>query len=100
MKIIVARYEGDIQGKDVISSLLTNTLVGINRGRRELDVGEGLQIVNLTSVYKTGLAKGDLVDVDDLYQGEVWKGIITGINHVADGQKIVTQLTIKRKQLG
>ena len=99
MKIIVARYEGDIQGLDVIDPLLTNILIGINRGRRELDIGEGLQIVNLKAVYQTGLSKGDLIDVDDIYQGKVWKGIITGISHVADGQKIVTQLAIKRKQI-
>ena len=97
MRIIVIRGKGDFQADDIVDPLISDIRAALSRGQKELDEGEGLQKITISTLFRANVAKGDLIEYDDLLQGQIWRGIITAISHVADGGRLLSQLTIKRR---
>lgn len=95
--IIVLRGAGDKRGPDIVEPLISEPVVAVERGRNELDLHSVLQQpIQMTTVFRTGVELGQLVEVVDAMQGEVWRGKITGISHRISGGAVQTTLDILR----
>jgi hypothetical protein len=95
--IIVLRGAGDKRGPDIIEPLIAEPIVAVERGRNELDTHSVLQQpIQMTTTFRTGVELGQLVEVIDALQGEVWRGKITGISHRISGGEVQTTLDILR----
>lgn len=95
-ELFVQRGLGDNRGPDITNIILVTLQAKLDRGANELDTNSGLDEVELIIKYRTGIAKGDLIEVHDILQGSVWFGKITGIRHVASGGVIETELSVVR----
>lgn len=101
MEVIVTRHPGNKDGPDLIEALLATVPVALSRGRREMDENAHAKAdVTLTTLYRSGVRLGQLIEVNDALQGETWYGKITGINHRIGpsdaGLVVLTTLTIRR----
>jgi len=96
MNITVKRHAADRPAPDIVEPLLTDIRAALERGRAELDSGEPLQVVRITSLYVAGLAPGDLVEVRDMYQGGPWRGKVTSVSHTAAEGTLLTELELVR----
>ena len=94
--IMVIRGAGDISGGDVASPLLCTTEAAVSRGRQEIEAHAKVTSVSLKTIFKPGVRKGDIVQVDDPLQGPTWLGVIVGISHAVDGVETMTTLDIER----
>lgn len=95
--VIVRRGDGLHPGDDIVDPLIKTLPVALARGRNELDEqASGLQEVQISCVYRTGLRLGMLVEVHEQLFGTIWYGKITGLTHQWDGQGGSTQMTLKR----
>lgn len=94
--VIVQRGAGNRPGQDIFEPLLSSVPAAVARGRSEIDVHSDLQTVSLSIVYRSGLEKGQLVEVHDDFTGEVWRGKIVGVQHTVVEDEISTELTILR----
>ncbi|MDH5757698.1 MAG: hypothetical protein OEZ55_13655 [Nitrospinota bacterium] len=96
MNITVKRHRADRPAPDIVEPLLTDIRAAIERGRAELDSGEELQVVRITSLYVAGIKPGDLVEVADMYQGGPYRGKVTSVAHAAADGKLLTELELAR----
>lgn len=98
--LVVIRGGGDKQGPDIVDHLITTVPVALARGRVEVEEqGSNLQAVTMETVYRSGVALGQLIEVIDSFQGEVWYGKLVGLRHVASGGQLLSQLTVRRPKL-
>jgi len=95
--LIVVRGAGDRDGGEIFDPLLSATEVAIARGTQEINASTPVNTVTLQTVFRTGVRRGQLVEVLDAMQGETWRGIIMGINHVVEGPSAYTELEIERE---
>lgn len=95
--IVVLRYLGDKKGQEVVDTLLFGTEAKLARGRAELDQNAlPQQPVTMTIVYRPGLRLGQLVEVLDSTQGQVWRGKITKISHHITETNHTTDIEVQR----
>jgi len=94
--IIVVRMPGDKQGQDIVDPILSNTNVAVLRGIAEIQDNEPVDVVTLSTNYRSGVRKGDIAEVIDELQGEVWRGKIVGISHNTALADIWTDLDIEK----
>lgn len=95
--IFVIRGAGDKRGDDIVDPLIGSVPVAVVRGRNELDErAEGMQTVEVETVYRTGVRLGQAARFFDLQTGEIWTGKIAGITHSKSGVEISTTLQVKR----
>lgn len=95
--ITVVRGAGDRRGADIMDALITSTAPALTRGRNELDGRCGLQEVDLTIHFRVGLCDGQLIEVSDSLMGDVWRGIISSVEHRFDGRQALTLLRVERQ---
>lgn len=91
--------EGELglnEAPPIVDPYLSDTVAAVQRGRNFLDSEDGVETVDLDVVYRPGFAKGQLVEVHDALQGEVWRGKIAGISYTID-TVILVSLRIVRK---
>lgn len=96
INIIVQRGFGDKQGPDISDPLLTDTIVAISRGTKEIDQATSIYAETLRTTFRKGVALGQLVEVHDALQGVSWRGKIVSISHVRKGVTLWTDLDIER----
>lgn len=94
--IVVARLPGDKKGPDIIDPILSNNTVALLRGTAEIQDNEPLDIITLSTNYRTDVKKGQIVEILDELQGEVWHGKIVGITHSSALADVWTDLDIER----
>lgn len=94
--IVVIRIPGDKKGPDIVDAILSNTTVALLRGTAEIQDNEPIDIVSLSTNYRTGANKGQIVEVIDELQGEVWRGKVVGISHTTHLADIWTDLDIEK----
>lgn len=95
--ITVIRGAGDRRGADITDALITSTAVALARGRNELDARGGLQEVDLTIHFRAGVNDGQLIEVSDSLLGDVWRGVISSVEHRFDGNQALTLLRVERQ---
>ncbi len=96
VNIIAQRGDGLHPGTEVIEPLIGSVPVALERGRADIDVGEGLQTVRLTAIFRVGVEPGQLLEVHDALQGASWRGQVQTIEHRAAGPKLETLLEVLR----
>ena len=94
--LIVVRAPGDRPGPDIVEGILANASIALIRGTTEINDSEPTIRVSLSTKYRDGVRKGQMVEVLDELQGKVWRGKITGITHTVQGADIWTDLDIDR----
>lgn len=95
--IIVRRGAADKSGSDIVNGLLATLEVAKNRGRNELDEQATIKVpVRYESVFRAGLATGQLVEVANSLVGKVFRGKIAGITHRVQETTAITELTLLR----
>lgn len=97
MEITVKRTPADKPGPDITDPLLSDIRAALARGRAELDSGEGLQTVRLGAVFRSGVRAGQIIEVHDSAQGRSYRAVVTGVEHVAAGGRLVTSLELLRR---
>lgn len=95
--IIVIRDAGSVDGGEITSALLSAVEPAIARGRQEIEKHAQAKKVTLRTIYRTGVRKGQIVEVADNLQGPVWRGVIMDISHVVEGAEVYSILEIERK---
>jgi hypothetical protein len=97
MGIFVQRGEGLNQGPDIVDGLLSNQLVMVERGRVEIDASStALQKVYLSCRYRSGVKRGQLVEVSDALQGETYRGKVVGLSIQTQGPTTLLNVTLVR----
>lgn len=94
--IVVIRIPGDLKGPDIVDPILSNTTVALLRGTAEIQDNEPIDTVQLSTNYRTGVRKGQIAEVIDELQGEVWRGKIIGITHNTVLADVWTDLDIEK----
>lgn len=95
--IVVVRGLGDRKGQDIVEALLSSVSAKLERGRVEMDKhNQPEQAITLEIVYRKGVRRGQLVEVVDAAQGQVWRGKITSIAHRLTETSHTTELTIAK----
>jgi len=79
--IVVIRLPGDKKGPDIIDPLLSNAVVAVIRGTADIQDNEPIDTVALSANYRTGIKTGQILEILDILQGEVWRGKVIGITH-------------------
>jgi hypothetical protein len=97
--VVVVRYDGDRDGGELFDPLLASIDAAVARGTQEINASTPINTVTLQTVFRTGVRRGQLVEVLDAMQGVTWRGIVMGINHVVEGPSVYTQLDIEREAL-
>ena len=89
--IVVARGAGNTFGNDIIEPLLADVPSARERGRVELDRNSATgQRETLVTVYRAGVKRGQIIEVQDELQGQNWRGIIRAITHTSRGPERIT----------
>ena len=96
MEITVKRHTADRPAPDIVDPLLTDIRAALSRGRAELDSGEPLQTVRITSLYAAGLKPGGLLEIRDYFQGGPYRGKVTSVEHSSQGGQLTTSLELVR----
>jgi hypothetical protein len=97
VSILARRGLGVRQGPDITDPLILTLEVARARGRAELDSATAnAQDINLTVRYRPSVLPGQLVEIQDSFQGQNWRGKVVSVRHVADGQALTTQLSVLR----
>lgn len=97
LSVIVRRGAGSHPGEDIVDPLITILPVALARGRNELDErGSGLQDVQVSVPYRTGIRLGQVVRVRETLFGTTWYGKVSGISHRCELASDETTLTIKK----
>lgn len=97
VNIVVRRGAGIHPGDDITDPLIVTLPVALSRGRNELDErASGLQDVQVTFKYRTGIRLGQVARVHEGLFGAVWYGKVSGISHKSTLALVETTLTIKR----
>lgn len=94
--LIVVRGLGETDGGEVTSPLLCAIEPALARGRQEIEKNTPARSVRLKTVFRTGVRKGQIVEVADTLQGPVWRGTIMGLSHVVEGEVTYSVLDIER----
>lgn len=94
--LFVIRGQGAVDGGEITSALLSAVEPALARGRQEIEKHARARKVTLKTVFRTGVRKGQIVMVADSLQGPVWRGVIMGLSHVAEGEQVYTNLDIER----
>lgn len=95
--VTVVRYGGDYPGEDIIDPYIGSEQAAIQRGRNELDENSsGLQPVDLTIPYTSGIVPGKYIKVHDYELSEVWVGKCVSVRIQKDGPAILMQIRVKR----
>lgn len=106
LDLFVQRNGGDKRGEDIVDPLIGNIPVALERGRNELDErASGMQIVEITTVFRPGVRLGQLAKFLDAHLGVVWYGKIAGITHAYDADDngkytLTTKLQVQRPTIG
>ncbi|MBF0462786.1 MAG: hypothetical protein HQL87_15525 [Magnetococcales bacterium] len=96
LEVFMQRGDANHPVREVVASLLSNSNLLTCRARTELDLGEGLQRMEMTIVCRPGLEPGQLVEVQDAGYGRSFRGLVVGVRHEMDVQKWVTRLVVWR----
>lgn len=94
--IIVIRGQGAVDGGEITSPLLSSVEPAIARGRQEIEKHARARRVSLKTTFRSGVRKGQIVEVADSLQGPVWRGVIMGLSHVVEGTEVYTMLDVER----
>lgn len=96
METLVVRGAGDRPGEDIEEVLLSTRPAQVARGRYELDEnGSAKYEVDLVVLYRPGLRNGKLVQIEDEFQGETYKGKIVGLSfRVGEAAQLGTEVDI------
>jgi len=95
-EIVCQRGDGEFPGEDVHEPLLSGTQEMLSRGRAEIDAGENFQEVQISCVFRPGIAPGHLVEIHDAMMGRSWRGKVTGVRHTVVVPKVITSIDILR----
>lgn len=95
--LTLRRGDGLRVGPPISSPLLSDHGVLQARGEMELDLGESLQTVRMTLLYRPGLAPGDLVEAHDGMYGSSYRGVVTGVTHEMTYTSTVTHLELIKR---
>jgi len=95
--IVVKRGAGSAFGSDIVDPLLSDTSAALERGRIELDRNAtNGQRETLVTVYRAGVKRGQIIEVQDELQGENWRGVVNAITHNSIGPERTTTLQVVR----
>ena len=92
----VQRGLGDLPGPDIIDPLMSELQVLVLRGATAIDRASNLQKLYLDLVYRPFVQRGQLVEVQDVLQGENWRGKIVAVAYTARGGTVLLAITVVR----
>ncbi|MBF0193478.1 MAG: discoidin domain-containing protein [Magnetococcales bacterium] len=95
--ITAERNSGQSPTKDIIAPLLSSEAALNARAQQELDLGEALQIVEVTTIFRPGLAPGQLIEVHDALYGRTFRGLLIELFHSINNNTQTSKLTISKK---
>ncbi len=85
--ILCIRGSGDVYTDQVSDPLLTTLPAMLARARQVLDAGEPLQPITLVMRYDGSIETGDMVQVQDELQGQVYMALVDSLEPIQDGVK-------------
>lgn len=95
--VTVLRYGGKYPGEDIVDNYLGSIEAAKQRGRNEIDEhSSGLQSVDITIPYASGLVPGKYVKVHDSELSEVWVGKCESVSINADGPSVLLEVRLRR----
>lgn len=95
--VIAVRGPGIREGEPIIDPLIGDIPTALSRGRNELDAAaEGLQPVDLESIYSPGMELGQLAKVDDFETPRVLRGKVVRISHRIAGPQVTTEARLQQ----
>ncbi|MBF0445043.1 MAG: discoidin domain-containing protein [Magnetococcales bacterium] len=97
--VTVMRNNGQKPAADIFAPLLGSKPALQARAQHELNLGEPLQVVEVRTIYRPGLAPGQLIEIHDALFGRTFRGIITDLIHELDSNTQTSKLTISKKQI-
>ena len=96
MIIRVSRGTASNPGPDIIDELMTTELVGIARGRNELDEhGSNKNNYQLSLPFLTLVLPGALVEVADSGYGAAWRGKANSVSISTNKHAVLMQLDVE-----
>ena len=100
IQIKAIRGAGDKEKPEpIVSSLISNLSVALERGRVELDIASAWSPVTLNIIFDGTVAVGHIVEVFDRLLGAAWRGVVTGVQHGIDTNgSLITVLNILREK--
>lgn len=94
MKIKAFRGTGDTPRPDIISPLIANEQVALQRGRVEMDIGENGYQFTIQIPFNPGLNVSEHIAIYD-ENNHAFSGIITSIQHgVSTSSMLITELEL------
>ncbi|MEO5345867.1 MAG: discoidin domain-containing protein [Magnetococcus sp. YQC-9] len=94
-EVVMSRGTGGRE-QVIISPLLTDHLARRLRAEAELDAGERVQRMRLTVVHRPEMLPGEMIAVEDGWQGAGYRAMVTGITHEIDRSGAFTHLDAVR----
>ncbi len=91
------RNNGSRPGRDIVVPLLNGKASLLARCRQELDRNEVSQEVEVTALYRPGVAPGQLVEIHDSNYGRTFRGQIKALTHEINQDTQTSRLTINRQ---
>ncbi|MBF0189085.1 MAG: DUF1320 family protein [Magnetococcales bacterium] len=95
-EITCQRGDGAHSGADISEPLLSHTLAKLSRGRAEIDAGEDLQEISLSSIFQPDAQPGRIAEIHDALMGRAWRGKITSVSHQIAGPRATTAMELRR----
>lgn len=94
--IIVMREPGDLQGEDIVNPLITSELCAVARGTTEINRNTLSSLVDMHTVYRTGVMPGQTAETYDAIYGETWRGKVVGVSHTYTKFSKTTKLSLHK----
>lgn len=95
LDITVQREAGDVPGTDLVEPLLGSVPAALSRGRAEIDTAHSVYKLKLTTTFQGVVRLGQLVDVEDSLRGQISRGKVVGIEHVAAEGALLSHLDLE-----
>ena len=93
--IVVQRAAGDRPGSDIVDPLLGSVPAALSRGRAEIDAAHPVRKLRLTTTFQGDLRLGQLIDVQDSLRGQISRGKLVGIEHIAADGMLLSHLDLE-----
>lgn len=95
LDITVQRGAGDVFGSDIVEPLLGSVPAALSRARAEIDAAHPVRKLKLVTTFQGNVRIGQLIDVEDSLRGQISRGKVVGIEHVAADGALVSHLDLE-----
>lgn len=97
--VTATRSPGDRPGADIVEAVLADRQAARERGRAEIEAGTPARRVEIECRYQAGIRPGDIVRIQDGWQGLSYTGKAVSVRHSVGAGLALTRLTLWVPQL-